>query len=125
MDPAWFVPGPTLPWPEELPVVALSMDPFCIAEPLVIPLPAVPEPVMPELPIVDPLVPELLEPLRAGPPALELPAALFVPCANANVLESANAVASAIVLTFMVVSSRACPVISNGARVHSFRALSG
>ncbi len=51
-------------------------------------------------PFMDPL--EVL-PLAAGPPDEELPPAEF--CAIANELESASAVANAIVVSFMVVSS--------------------
>jgi hypothetical protein len=64
----------------------------------------------PAFPVVLPFIDEPIElPLAAEPPAAELPPA--VPpaeappaCASAKVLESAKAVANAIVLSFMVVS---------------------
>jgi hypothetical protein len=66
-------------------------------------------PPAPELPVVVPFLEEpVVVPLAAEPPAVELPPAepLEEPplCASANVLESAKAVASAIVVSFIVVS---------------------
>jgi hypothetical protein len=64
-----------------------------------LPVPAV-------LPVVLPFIDEpVVVPLAAGPPAAEPPPAEPAPvCASANVLDSARAVASAIVETFMTVS---------------------
>ena len=68
----------------------------------------------PELPVVLPFIDEpVVEPLAAEPPAAELPPALLPAvappaCASAKVLESANAVANAIVVSFMVVSLVVC-----------------
>ena len=66
--------------------------------------PVVVEPAV--LPVMVPFVDEpVVVPLAAGPPAAELPPAEPLPlCASANVPESANAVANAIVVSFMVVS---------------------
>jgi hypothetical protein len=66
-------------------------------------------PPVPELPVVVPFIEEpVVVPLAAEPPAVELPPAEPPEdpplCASANVLESAKAVASAIVLSFIVVS---------------------
>jgi hypothetical protein len=66
-------------------------------------------PLAPELPVVVPLIEEpVVVPLAAEPPAVELPPAEPPEepplCASANVLESAKAVASAIVVSFIVVS---------------------
>jgi hypothetical protein len=64
----------------------------------------------PPVPVVVPFIDEpVVEPLAAEPPAAELPPALppaVAPpaCASAMVLESASAVANAIVVNFMVVS---------------------
>ena len=75
-----------------LPVVPIS---FCIA--------ASPEG-LPVGPVVVPFMePPVVVPVAAGPPEEELPPAEF--CASANVLVRVNAAASAIVLSFMVVSS--------------------
>jgi hypothetical protein len=65
-------------------------------------------PLAPELPVVVPLIEEpVVVPLAAEPPAVELPPAEPPEepplCASANVLESAKAVASAIVVSFIVV----------------------
>jgi hypothetical protein len=66
-------------------------------------------PPVPELPVVVRFIEEpLVVPLAVEPPAVELPPAEPPEdplCANANVLESAKAVASAIVVSFIVVSS--------------------
>ena len=64
----------------------------------------------PELPVVVPLVVPVVEPLAAEPPAELplLPAVAPPACASAKVLESANAVANAIVVNFMVVSLVMC-----------------
>jgi hypothetical protein len=70
------------------------------------------EPVEPTEPAARPVVLPFMDeptvdPLAAVPPAAELPPAAppALPlCASANVLESANAVASAIVLSFMISS---------------------
>src|ERR1043166_5566532 len=60
---------------------------------------------LPVGPVVVPSIEPLeVEPVAAGPPEVELPPAEF--CASANVLVRTNAVASAIVLYFMAVSSR-------------------
>ena len=58
------------------------------------------------LPVVVPFIDDpVLVPLAAGLPAVELPPAEpALLCANANVLERANAVASAIVVSFMITS---------------------
>ena len=62
-------------------------------------------PPAPELPVVVPLMEEpVVVPLAAEPPAVELPPAEPPLCASAKVLESAKAVASAIVDSFIVVS---------------------
>jgi hypothetical protein len=62
-------------------------------------------PPAPELPVVVPFIEEpVVVPLAAEPPAVELPPAEPPLCASANVLESAKAVASAIVVSFIVVS---------------------
>jgi hypothetical protein len=62
-------------------------------------------PPAPELPVVVPLMEEpVVVPLAAEPPAVELPPAEPPLCASANVLERAKAVASAIVVSFIVVS---------------------
>jgi hypothetical protein len=63
-------------------------------------------PPAPGLPVVVPLIEEpVVVPLPAEPPAVELPPAEPPPlCASANVPESAKAVASAIVVSFIVVS---------------------
>ncbi|WP_167558630.1 hypothetical protein [Bradyrhizobium canariense] len=62
--------------------------------PLVFPMPVVP-------PVVLPFTDEpVVIPLDVEPPA-EVPAELPVPWANANVLESAKAVAKAMVVSFM------------------------
>jgi hypothetical protein len=64
----------------------------------------------PAFPVVLPFIDEPIElPLAAEPPAAELPPAVLPAeappaCASAKVLESAKAVANAIVLNFMVVS---------------------
>jgi hypothetical protein len=59
----------------------------------------------PELPVVIPFIEEpVVVPLAAEPPAVEPPPAEPPLCASANVLESAKAVASAIVVSFIVVS---------------------
>jgi hypothetical protein len=57
------------------------------------------------MPVVPPVVPPLIDeppvvPLAAAPPAAEPPAEPPL-CANANVLDSANAVANAIVVSFI------------------------
>jgi hypothetical protein len=80
----------------ELPVVA-PVAPFC--------MPVPPPPVV--LPFMEPPVVVLL---AAGPPALESPPAVLLVCANASVVESASAVASAIVLIVMGVSSGSFPL---------------
>jgi hypothetical protein len=64
---------------------------------------------VPELPVVVPFTEEpVVVPLAAEPPAAELPPAEPPEdpplCASANVLESAKAAASAIVVSFIVVS---------------------
>jgi hypothetical protein len=72
-------------------VVPLFIEPF--------PIPPVVVPFMEPLPV---------EPLAAEPPAAEPPPApppAPPACARANVLESANTVAKAIVLNFMIISS--------------------
>jgi hypothetical protein len=75
---------------------------FMMAGPLVV------EPAV--LPVVVPFIDDpVLVPLAAGLPAVELPPAEPVPaepllCASANVLERANAVASAIVVSLMITS---------------------
>ena len=79
---------------------------------------AAPPPPAVVLPSMEPPVVVLL---AAGPPALELPPAVLLVCASANVLESANAVAIAIVLMFMVVSSWVAPWGNNRAKPLSFR----
>jgi hypothetical protein len=58
------------------------------------------------LPVVVPLVDgPVMVPLAADPPAAELPPVEPLPlCASARLLESANAAASAIVVSFIVVS---------------------
>jgi hypothetical protein len=66
-------------------------------------------PPAPELPVVVPFIEEpVVVPLAAGLPAVELPPAEPPEepplCASANVPESAKAVASAIVVSFIVVS---------------------
>jgi hypothetical protein len=84
--------------------VALSIEPFCMPEPVVIP-----PPLIPELPVPEPV----FESLRAAPPAVELPAALLLPpawvwvwldWAIANEIESASAHAVAIIVFFMCLS---------------------
>jgi hypothetical protein len=61
------------------------------------------------LPVVPPLTDGLVVPLAAGLPTEEPAPAEPVPlCASANVLDSARAEASAMVESFMVVSSLAC-----------------
>jgi hypothetical protein len=68
---------------------------------------AVTEPVVVELPALPVVVPFIVEPV-AVPLAAEPPAAVLAPvdplCASANVLDSAKAVANAIVVSFIVVS---------------------
>jgi hypothetical protein len=69
-----------------------------VAEPVVLPAP---------MPVVPPVVVPVAPPLMDAPPVAELAPAELLPllvCANANVLDSANAVARAIVVSFMVVS---------------------
>jgi len=66
-------------------------------------------PPVPELPVVVPFIEDpVVVPLPADPPAVELPPAAPPEdpplCASANVLESAKAVANAIVVSFIVVS---------------------
>jgi hypothetical protein len=62
-------------------------------------------PPAPELPVVIPFIEEpVVVPLAAGLPAVELPPVEPPLCASANVLVSAKAVASAIVVSFIVVS---------------------
>ena len=70
-------------------------EPLEPAEPVALPV----VPLFVDEPIVDPVaeVPPAEEPPPAAPPAPP-------PCASANVLESANAIASAIVLSFMASS---------------------
>jgi hypothetical protein len=59
---------------------------------------------LPVGPVVLPsMEPPVVVPVAAGAPEVELPPVEF--CASANVLVSANAVASAMVLNFMVASS--------------------
>jgi hypothetical protein len=55
------------------------------------------------VPLLDaPVVPEVAD----GPPALELPPAVLLGvCASANGLDSANAVANAMVVSFIIQSS--------------------
>ncbi|MDB5606288.1 MAG: hypothetical protein JWP25_3188 [Bradyrhizobium sp.] len=67
--------------------------------------PMFPDPVV--RPVVLPFVDEpVVVPLAAEPPAVELPPAeLPLLCASANVLDSAKAVARAMVVSFMVDSS--------------------
>jgi hypothetical protein len=62
--------------------------------------------VVPALPVVVPFIDEPVAlPVAAEPPAAGLPPAVAPPaCASAKVPESANAVANAIVLIFMLVS---------------------
>jgi hypothetical protein len=62
------------------------------------PIPVVPLFIVPDLPVV------ILLP-AAGLPDVELPAAPLPVCAIANVAESVRAVASTIVVNFMIVSS--------------------
>jgi hypothetical protein len=70
-------------------------------EPVVLPeVPMLPVPLTEEPVLAPPVAPPAAEPAPAEPPLL---------CANANVLESARAVASAIVETFMVASFLRCP----------------
>jgi hypothetical protein len=68
---------------------------------------AVTEPVVVELPALPVVVPFIVEPV-AVPLAAEPPAAVLPPvdplCASASVLDSAKAVANAIVVSFIVVS---------------------
>jgi hypothetical protein len=78
----------------ELPVV-VPVAPFFIAAPPPVVLPFMESPVV------------VL--LAAGPPAAELPPAVLAPlCANAAVPESAKAVANAMVVSFIFVSSCHC-----------------
>jgi hypothetical protein len=86
-----------------------EFGPSVLPEGLAVLLGFVTAPPAPELPVVVPFVDEpVVVPLAAEPPAVELPPAepLEEPplCASANVLESAKAVASAIVVSFIVVS---------------------
>ena len=70
---------------------------FCVAVPLLVP---VPDPI----PVVPPVVVPVVLPLIEAPPVVELPAeppAAPPACASANVLDSANAVARAMVVSFM------------------------
>jgi hypothetical protein len=64
--------------------------------PLAFPMPVVP-PVLPPLIDEPPVVPLAAAPPAAEPPPAELP----LLCANANVLDSANAVAKAMVVSFI------------------------
>jgi hypothetical protein len=73
---------------------------FCVVVPVVLPDPI---PVVPRVMVPVPL------PLIDAPPVVELPAELPVAppdCASANVEDSANAVARAIVVSFMVIFLR-------------------
>ena len=70
--------------------------------------------VVPALPVVVPFIDEPVAlPVAAEPPAAGLPPAVAPPaCASAKVPESANAVANAIVLIFMLVFLGFCPRLS-------------
>jgi hypothetical protein len=86
-----------------------AFGPSVLPEGLAVLLGLVTAPPAPELPVVVPFVDEpVVVPLAAEPPAVELPPAEPPEepplCASAKVLESAKAVASAIVVSFIVVS---------------------
>jgi hypothetical protein len=74
------------------------------------------EPVPVALPVVVPLVDgDVVVPLVAAPPEAEpAPAEPPLLCASANVLDSASAVASAIVETFMAAFLSTYPLINRG-----------
>jgi hypothetical protein len=76
-----------------------------------------PEPVvvLPEVPMPVPLTDEPVLAPPAAPPEAEPPAEPPPLCASAKVLDSARAVASAIVEIFMVASFLRCPWINRGA----------
>jgi hypothetical protein len=66
--------------------------------------------VVPAFPVVVPFIDEPVAlPVAAEPPAAGLPPAVAPACASAKVPESANAVANAIVLIFMLVFLGFCP----------------
>ena len=70
---------------------------FCVAVPVLVPDPN---------PVVPPVVVPVALPLIEAPPVVELPAeppAAPPACASANVLDSANAVARAMVVSFMAI----------------------
>jgi hypothetical protein len=80
-----------------------AFGPSVLPEGLAVLFGALMAPPAPELPVVVPFVEEpVVVPL--APPAVELPPAEPPLCASAKVLESAKAVASAIVVSFIVVS---------------------
>ena len=83
-----------------------AFGPSVLPEGLAVLFGLVTAPPVPELPVVVPFTEEpVVVPLAAEPPAVELPPAEDPPlCASASVLESAKAVASAIVVSFIVVS---------------------
>jgi hypothetical protein len=85
-----------------------EFGPSVLPEGLAVSLGLVTAPPAPELPVVRPIDEPVVVPPVAEPPAVELPPTEPPPedpvCANANVLESAKAVASAIVVSFIVVS---------------------
>jgi hypothetical protein len=84
-----------------------ALGPRVLPDGLAVLLGPVTGPVVVELPALPVVVPFLVEPvavpLAGEPPAAELPPADPL-CASANVLDSAKAVANAIVVSFIVVS---------------------
>lgn len=82
-----------------------AFGPSVLPEGLAVPFGLLMVPPAPERPVVVPFIEEpVVVPLAAEPPAAELPPAEPPLCASANVPESAKAVASAIVVSFIVVS---------------------
>jgi hypothetical protein len=86
-----------------------EFGPSVLPEGLIVSFGLLTAPPVPELPVVVPLIEEpVVVPLAAEPPAAELPPVEPPedppPCASASVLESARAVANAIVVSFIVVS---------------------